>query len=244
MESSSFMAKRILGKDVHASKAGEKNAVIWKLLVNHEGQCKPKSVVADMVQRMPGDLRHEVEETQKRFQNLATNLIKQGGKPRKVYNKPGSKIIKHTISVLHKYYEDHGQMVRSRTMATCQVQKKSVCVFTPEASDSFTLHMAGVNCYDWSSMGAMKGWLGESCLSCVLWLLERMVEQDWGIVVECVWNFPHEVLREALGFWHTLVVIRMSPTIQGIPSERNRKYMLLTLNAKLKWNNILDDMTG
>ena len=100
------------------------------------------------------------------------------------------------------------------------------------------MHVAGINCYDWSKMGSRSKWLGSSTLPFLQWCLERLVQMEDMIQVECVLDFPHEVLIKAFGDTRTLRVLKLSPTTQGIPNNRERKYMILTSTQKIQWHEV------
>eukprot|EP00434_Breviolum_minutum_P045092 symbB.v1.2.040355.t1/scaffold7167.1/size12942/2 len=97
------------------------------------------------------------------------------------------------------------------------------------------IHVAGVNCYDWSGMGGKKKWLGDSVFPFMQWARDRALAKEDVILVECTLAFDSESLRELFEKEYTLEVLRVSPTLFGEPDERQRKYMLLIRKDKLQW---------
>lgn len=97
-------------------------------------------------------------------------------------------------------------------------------------------NVAGVNCYDWSSMGKQHGWLGSGAFPFLQWLRERLLNREDWIVVECVVGFDHEMLQTLLGKLYELHVLTFLPTLFGIPVMRNRKYMILLKTGSLRWH--------
>ena len=95
--------------------------------------------------------------------------------------------------------------------------------------------VAGVNCYDWSSMGGQKRWLGQSALAFLAWARERLLAQEDAVLVECVMQFDHELLAELFDDLYELTVLRVSPSLFGLPVERQRKYMVLLAKHRVKW---------
>ena len=119
----------------------------------------------------------------------------------------------------------------------CAVHNKKcpVIVDTPVDFAGLRVHVAGVNCYDWSSMGSSQKWLGESMPIFMEWARERLLSLEDMIIVECVIGFDSDMLGELFRDSYNLEVLRVSPTLFGEPVERQRKYMILLKKDKLRW---------
>ena len=94
--------------------------------------------------------------------------------------------------------------------------------------------VAGINCYDWSTMGGIQGWLGESTMIFFQFVRECLeADYDW-IILECTQRFDLQGLR-CLEAKYMCVCLHISPQQLGFPANRPRKYMLLTHRARLAW---------
>ena len=75
-------------------------------------------------------------------------------------------------------------------------------------------HVAGVNCYDWSSMGRKQGWLGDGALPFLQWVRERrMCNEDW-IIVENVIGFYHAMLEQVLDSYELMLLVFPPPCLE------------------------------
>ena len=77
------------------------------------------------------------------------------------------------------------------------------------------MNFAGVNCYDWSSMGSQNGWLGKSAFCFLQYMLERKLSQEDVIILECTCGFEDSCLTDLLGDTHELKTFCLSPTMLG-----------------------------
>ena len=94
--------------------------------------------------------------------------------------------------------------------------------------------VAGINCYDWSTMGGTQGWLGESTIVFLQFVRECLeADYDW-IILECTQGFDLQGLR-CLEAKYMCVCLHITPQQLGFPANRLRKYMLLTHQARLAW---------
>ena len=116
------------------------------------------------------------------------------------------------------------------------------CRFVPSKPQEFAGLMglvAGFNCYDWSVMTSseLSGWLGRSAHIYLQFLSEALACGDYDfMVLECTWGFDESIglaPMEAAGF--QVAVLKIAPTLLGLPVYRERKYMLLTKTSVLQW---------
>ena len=111
-----------------------------------------------------------------------------------------------------------------------------------EGSDG---HVSGVCCYDWSKMGARKGWLGDSALVFLSWARERVIARERFVIVECTRSFDDEGFAALVEFFYTLTPLAFGAEDLGIPCFRKRKYMILLRKGALSWHpNIAVDVQG
>ena len=98
------------------------------------------------------------------------------------------------------------------------------------------VNIAGVNCYDWSTMGLLKQWLGSGTKVFLCWLRERYFAQEEIVVVECVWLFDFEGMEELTQDLYSWVVLDLSPVNLGLPISRRRKYMVGLHKRARQWH--------
>lgn len=60
-----------------------------------------------------------------------------------------------------------------RAASACKEEAGCEGTSNQARSPALQLHVAGFNCYDWSSMGSRRGWFGPSRLPFVQWLSDR-----------------------------------------------------------------------
>ncbi|CAE7219964.1 unnamed protein product [Symbiodinium sp. CCMP2592] len=127
--------------------------------------------------------------------------------------------------------------------AHCYIHDK-MCPVIPDAGTGgkgLRVHVAGVNCYDWSKMGSAQGWLGQGMPIFMQWARERMVALEDVIIVECVPRFDSEMMGELFASHYNLDILQFGPTLFGEPVERPRKYMILTRKDKLQWRSQIQE---
>eukprot|EP00971_Amphidinium_carterae_P057566 1138308-Amphidinium_carterae.1 len=98
---------------------------------------------------------------------------------------------------------------------------------TPSGGKRLRVHVAGVECTDYSRMGLRAGLKGSTCPAFMAWIAARMASKEDLIIVECVTAFPDDALQVMLGAEYTLHTLTLNPTQVGWPCNRHRKYMLL-----------------
>ena len=60
-------------------------------------------------------------------------------------------------------------------------------------------NIAGLICFDWSSMGKMLRWLGPSSAPFWVWMRERAMAREDFTIAECVCGFDDKMLQSLLG---------------------------------------------
>ena len=95
--------------------------------------------------------------------------------------------------------------------------------------------VAGVNCYDFSSMGARKQYLGKSGPAFVVWAAERWLADEDFFIAECVVGFDDEALADLMDGKFKMYTLRACPSLFGLPITRDRKYMVF-LSNRLSWH--------
>ena len=113
--------------------------------------------------------------------------------------------------------------------ALCRVVAK------PATAGGLIGHVAGFNCYDWSSMGEKLGWLGNSTLAFCQWLAERLQASEHFCIAECTQHFDLDSLRLLVEDKFHVYAMILSPVLFGQPIERKRLYMIFLDKDKLKW---------
>ena len=108
------------------------------------------------------------------------------------------------------------------------------CAMLPD-DDIVKLHSAGFNCYDWSAMGAKKGWYGASTPAYMQWLAERKQFGEEIVIGENTLNFDVETQRQMVADTHTVDCIQVSPSLFGEPIERQRLYIVMLRKNKRRW---------
>ena len=211
------------------------------VLRHHSEPCAPKCVL--------GDIRHRLDDVtmtrlEIRHANLKTGAVQQllKGKARKeVLEEYGREFMRQAADMVRP--KDPAGLAET-LVARCYVHQRDCRVLPSVPTDFHGIrgNVAGVNCYDWSTMGKMERWLGRGVFAFVVWLRERYAAGEHFIVVECVMNFDHEMLEELFDGEFKLSVLVISPTLFGDPVERRRKYMILLAEDKLKWHPAVENM--
>eukprot|EP00959_Pyramimonas_sp_CCMP1952_P372716 7804890-Pyramimonas_sp.AAC.1 len=67
------------------------------------------------------------------------------------------------------------------------------------------------------------------------WLAQRLILQEPIIVQENARQFPESILREYLGHLYQIEVVRMHSEHYGIPSTRERKWVIMRHKSKTSW---------
>lgn len=89
---------------------------------------------------------------------------------------------------------------------------------------TLTLNTAGSVCKNHSSMGYREGLAGKYVIPFLVWIFQRMQEQEDIIVHECTQHHQSQKLLERyLGSSHTIFCWLSSPDFHGFPMTRRRR---------------------
>ena len=205
-----------------------------QVLLKHAGTFRPMCVHCDIMERCPKKLLRRMTNFHKRAVATAEKQVMAGK------HKEGAvrqELGRSTVRKISKFMLDVQETEKTSVLGMCAVHNKKcpVIVDTPVDFAGLRVHVAGVNCYDWSSMGSSQKWLGESMPIFMEWARERLLSLEDMIIVECVIGFDSDMLGELFRDSYNLEVLRVSPTLFGEPVERQRKYMILLKKDKLRW---------
>ena len=222
--------------DVVAQRAGDLLPQCRQILTNHAGCCKPRCVHGNMLDRLPTKLLARLRRLHARHLRLASSRVASGQTKKKAFQEQGRTFMRQAV----KFMFAVDTVKEEQVVAPCEVHGRS-CPVLPKLSPSFkglVASIAGVNCYDWSSMGSMKRWLGEGGFPFLCWARERVIASgsEHFALVECVSNFDHELMQEIFAEVFSLTLLHFSPTMMGDASERNRKYMVLLAKRTMRWH--------
>ena len=243
--SSEFLALR-LGEDwdpageakCYCLRAGDMSKHCRTILANPYSRFSPQCLHGDIMERCPKKLKERMEKMRQRALDLVQKA-QERGKPKE--SEALLEVGRNLVRKIAKFMLQGTAASHETALlnAHCYKCKKNCSVIQrpfEEDDGVLRLHVAGVNCYDWSSMGQGSQWLGESLLPFVQWCKERLVMQEDLILVECVLNFDDTMLAELFAEDYDLLTLRVSPTLLGEPVERGRKYMILLRKEKLEWH--------
>ena len=218
-------------------RAGDMNHRCREVLQHHSELSRPGCVHKDMLERMPERLMKRLKRLHARHLIQVKQRIGKGEKKSEVYNNQGRKFMRQAVKFV---FQDNVHV--SEVVAHCEVHDKD-CAVLPglpkKLKAAMVGNIAGVNCYDWSSMGAMMKWLGPSVFAFLCWARERVLarQQEQFAIVECVIGFDDEFLAEIFDGHFSLTTLRITPTMLGDPIQRHRKYMILfSDSSKLQWH--------
>ena len=215
-------------------RAGDVASHCRGILKQHKGAFHPRCVHGNILDRCPKALMARVE----RVRTRALSVLEQSaqrGKP-----KDAASMIELGRSAMRevaKFMLQPCQADADGLTAFCEVHNTECTVIKhPDTGfEGIRLHVAGVNCFDWSRMGHQRRWLGDSMPVFAQWARERMMSLEDIIIVECVVEFDSDLLGEMFARHYSLRVLRFSPTLFGEPVARERKYMVLLKKDRLEW---------
>ncbi|CAE7825398.1 SHE10 [Symbiodinium sp. CCMP2456] len=215
-------------------RAGDVTMHCRQVLLKHAGTFRPMCVHGDIMERCPKKLLNRLAGYHKRAVSTAQTKVVAGK------NKEGAirqEVGRSTVRKISNFMLDVEKTSKASVLGMCAAHNR-MCPVIPDIPVDFAgirVHVAGVNCYDWSSMGSSKKWLGESMPIFMEWARERLLSLEDMIIVECVDAFDSDMLGELFHVSYNLEVLRISPTLFGEPVERQRKYMILLKKDKLAW---------
>ena len=126
---------------------------------------------------------------------------------------------------------ESGQGGLKRT-AECDLHASTIgshCPLTPGLPEGAKgvehMNISGITCYDWSLLGARKGWLGDGCISTLTWAMERLNRQERILIVECVPQIDEQTLAHLVASVYDMSALVCCPSMMGYPIRRKRKYI-------------------
>ena len=122
-----------------------------------------------------------------------------------------------------------------RRMQHCYRCSRPCIVCPPKDSSSRCMVVAGVECIDYSTFGSRQEWVGDSMVVLICWIAQMISDRPELILLECVLGFKVAALEALLVHYH-LLWVEFCPTNLGIPTVRERKYMLLSHKATTQVN--------
>lgn len=111
------------------------------------------------------------------------------------------------------------------------LQHHCLCCGVPQMLVQADVHLAGVSCTDWSSMGLQNKENGTQIPAILVWAPQRLLLLDPVVLVENVPQFKQSMLEDLLGEAYDIVSIPLCNTMFGMPGSRRRPYLLLTRRA-------------
>ena len=156
--------------DVFASlRACDLKRACRKILHNHSGYSKPMCIQKNILDRTPAKVLTKIKKFQaKHLKNARFSATKDGVKRAEVFTKHGRLFMHAAMRLLEK-----AKLPKNGLKAYCEVHEQDCSVFPTDESKPGAMYcsIAGHNCYDWSTMGAMLLWLGEGALPFLQWVL-------------------------------------------------------------------------
>ena len=106
------------------------------------------------------------------------------------------------------------------------------------------MHVAGVICKDWSSMGKGGAFTGDSLLCFVHWVRERLVHMEDIVIAECTARFDWKTIQQLFAGVYELTPLRINPAKIGFPVSRPRLYMVMLKVGAKQWSSKVKSSGG
>ena len=211
------------------------------VLAAHTGPTKPQCLFGDIMERCPEALKAALQKLHHKHLTVAAGKPDKNehgrARPRQVMKEEAEKFFQAAVTLVKRdveknHHAKQKEKKKKELTAYCYIHKCQCEVLPPPPAslpDCTVVAMAGVNCYDWSTMGAQRGWLGQSSLVFLEWARERLLATDEHLcIIECVSQFPdHQLEQLFTPDRYSIHVLHFSPTCIGLPTERRRKYMVV-----------------
>ena len=205
-------------------------------LCHHVGRLAPRCVFGDIMLRCSAEDRMRLSRLAMACKHKLWSCLAAGMKRQQAIARWGKHFFEKAS--IFMFAPERLQALRRMT-CTCHKHGRKCFVLPskPIGFEGLKGIIAGVNCYDWSAMGDLNGWLGASAIIFLQFLSEVLacVDDIDFLLLECTIGFEEKVGLAPLFAFFELVVLRISPTHLGFPANRPRKYMLLTKRTKLRW---------
>ena len=127
----------------------------------------------------------------------------------------------------------------------CVLHKGMECPRRSNSSElelKLKVHAAGSPCVDWSRRGKWQGPLGETAIPHAIWLAEVIDSGIELLIHECTPDYPDWMLLDALQHYSSrqwkMIVLRICPTMLGIPARarRKRRYSIAWHSGKINFS--------
>ena len=198
----------------------------------------------DILHRVPERLVEEMRALRLAGQSELEVSCQRGLSKAEAVHEQGVIFIRQSLQLIMDHFSSRRSQNVERRAAYCVNHVRACPLFPAMPSalqDGILCSAAGINCYDFSSMGISGRFLGESAFPFVIWLSERLVAKEHCFIVECVPGFDHELLASLVQEVYELVCLRICPSAFGLPISRDRKYMLLT-SKRMQWDACVREM--
>lgn len=216
---------------VRFERAGDCDEICRQVLLNHEGWSSPGCVFGSITDRCPMQLLEHWTSLQKTAVMKVEEAKTQGLDWRQMAKDEGHKFFKKASACMFSFQQP------ARATAHYCYRHETECPFprVPRKTTALTGLIAGVICWDWSTMGICKGWLGKSAIIYLACVREAILFKYSFVLFECTQTFDDvEGLSPFLDHYEA-VTLKFSPTMLGLPISRVRKYMVLIRKDTLKW---------
>ena len=220
-------------------RAGDLLPYCRRVLLDHTHMFQPQCVHGNMLDRCPRRLLERLERLRVRAAMSLHTRKEMGLRVDASYT---LRLGRETVRKAADFMFQGLSARQGLTLVAHCFRHGQSCRVIPPAPEGFAglrLHIAGVNCYDWSSMGHTRRWLGESLLPFMQWCRERFLALEDIIIVECVCQFDSDLLAELFAAEYTLDCVQFSPTLFGEPVERQRKYMVMLRRGRVEWHPVI-----
>ena len=194
-------------------RAGDVTEHCRTVLANRSGIFRPMCVHGNIMDRCPKKLWTRMEKLRTSALEAVKARVAQGKSKRSL---AVAEVGRATVRKIAGFMLG-GSSPQPPQLSACAVHQRkcSVRPGTPPGFEGYRLHIAGICCYDWSSMGGTLKWLGPSMPVFMQWARERFEAQEDVILIECVLGFDSDMLGELFEALYELQVLRLSPTLFG-----------------------------
>lgn len=218
-------------------RAGDLDQHCQEVLRMRSGPFSPECVFGDLMDRCPTPCRVRLEQALESACRNRDRKVSNGLTKTEAFHLVGKRFIMQAWQVTQAYGAKEAAALKSY----CHVHGGQCPVLPESNSPGSSMHIAGVSCTDWSSMGGKAGWLGKTALPFLQWLRERVLGGEQIVLVECVPTFDAETLKEMVKEQYHLELLIFSPTLFGQPTERQRAYMILLRKDSFHWHPAISD---
>ena len=153
---------------VRCQRAGDKEQHIKALLLARRGPSRPECVHGDIVERFPAHALAAISTMREEYVEKAEAAENKG----QAYESLG----KEFVQLAFQHLMQQLQTVRMSAHTAPCARHGRACEVLPAPPAGFQgllCSVSGVNCYDFSSMGACQKFLGKSVIPFLMWAAER-----------------------------------------------------------------------